>query len=147
MRPAPDDDAVSFVPRPVRPRVGLIVLAALADAVCVLGLAAVGAVSHPPGAGLARPLWVIWPFAVAALVGWLVARAWRRPWRLWPTGVTVWGCTWALGVMLRVLTDQDVFPTFQIVSFGYLAATMLGWRGVVAVVQVLRPPRSGSRSS
>jgi hypothetical protein len=51
----------------------------------------------------------------------------------------VWGTTWALGVALRVVTDQGAFPTFQIVSFGFLAVTMLGWRGIVALVSILRP--------
>ncbi|WP_222843917.1 DUF3054 domain-containing protein [Cellulosimicrobium sp. CUA-896] len=74
-----------------------------------------------------------------ALVGWLVTRAWRRPWRMWPTGVVVWGCAWALGVLLRVLTGQGVAPAFQLVSFGVLGVTLLGWRGVVALVEVLRP--------
>jgi len=124
-------------PRARRP--GLVLLAALADVACVLALATGGLAAHSPGEGAARLLVVAWPFAVGALVGWLVSRAWRHPWRLWPTGVVVWGCAWALGVVLRVLTDQGVAPAFQIVSFGFLAVTMLGWRGVVALVAVLRP--------
>ncbi|WP_166844521.1 DUF3054 domain-containing protein [Isoptericola sp. BMS4] len=116
---------------------GLVVLAAAADVVCVLGLGLLGVVTVAPG-GVWLPH-VTWPFVVAAAVGWLAARAWRRPWRLWPTGVVVWGCTWAVGVALRVLVDRGVFPTFQIVSFGFLAATMLGWRGALALAGVLRP--------
>jgi hypothetical protein len=138
MRTAPHHEA-SHAPRPARARAGLVVLAALADAACVLGLASVGVAAHAAGDGTGRLLDAAWPFALAALVGWLAARAWRRPWRLWPTGVVVWGCTWALGVVLRVLTDEGVFPTFHIVSFGFLAATMLGWRSVVVLVRVLRP--------
>lgn len=124
-------------PRPRRP--GLVVLAALADVACVLALATGGLATHSSDEGLTRLLVVAWPFAAGAALGWLVTRAWRRPWALWPTGVVVWGCTWALGVLLRVLTDQGVAPAFQLVSFGFLAVTMLGWRGVVALVGVLRP--------
>ncbi|MFD6134543.1 DUF3054 domain-containing protein [Isoptericola sp. NPDC056618] len=146
MRSAPDGDAR----RSARPtggravrgaRTGTIALAAFADAVCVLGLAVGGVAGPAPRADPVGPLSATWPFLVAAAVGWCVSRAWRSPWRLWPTGVVVWGCTWALGVVLRVLADRGVFPTFQIVSFGFLAVTMLGWRGVVAIVRILRPSR------
>lgn len=123
----------------LRSPAGLVVLAALADVACVLALASGGLATHTPGEGAARLLYVAWPFAAGALVGWLVTRAWRRPWRLWPTGVVVWGCAWALGVLLRVLTGQGVAPAFQLVSFGFLGVTLLGWRGVVALVEVLRP--------
>ncbi|MBD8078019.1 DUF3054 domain-containing protein [Cellulosimicrobium arenosum] len=116
-----------------------VLLAVVADVACVLALAAGGLASHSPGEGAVRLLVVAWPFATGALVGWLVTRAWRRPWQVWPTGVVVWACAWALGVVLRVLTDQGVAPAFQIVSFGFLGVTMLGWRGVVALVAVLRP--------
>ncbi|WP_435735462.1 DUF3054 domain-containing protein [Cellulosimicrobium sp. PMB13] len=122
-----------------RARPGLVVLAALADVACVLVLASGGLAAHTPGEGIARLLFVAWPFAAGALVGWLATRAWRRPWRLWPTGVVVWACAWALGVLLRVLTGQGVAPAFQLVSLAVLGVTMLGWRGVVALVDVLRP--------
>ena len=124
-------------PSPRRP--ALVLLAALADVACVLALASGGLATHSADEGMARLLVVAWPFAAGTALGWLVTRAWRRPWALWPTGVVVWGCTWALGVLLRVLTDQGVAPAFQLVSFGFLAVTMLGWRGVVALVGVLRP--------
>lgn len=129
---------MSTAPAPRSPA-GLVVLAALADLACVLALATGGLAAHSPGEGVLRLLYVAWPFAAGALVGWLVTRAWRRPWRLWPTGVVVWGCAWALGVLLRVLTGQGVAPAFQLVSFGVLAVTLLGWRAVVALVDVLRP--------
>lgn len=120
-------------------RPGLVLLAALADVACVLALASGGLATHSADEGMARLLVVAWPFVAGTALGWLITRAWRRPWRLWPTGVVVWGCTWALGVLLRVLTGQGVAPAFQLVSFGFLAVTMLGWRGVVALVGVLRP--------
>ncbi len=127
------------MPGAARPRAGLVVLAALADVACVLALASGGLAAHTPGEGVVRLLYVAWPFAAGALVGWLVTRAWRRPWRLVPTGVVVWACAWALGVLLRVLTGQGVAPAFQLVSLSVLGVTMLGWRGVVALVDVLRP--------
>ena len=120
-------------------RPGLVLLAALADVACVLALASGGLATHSADEGMARLLVVAWPFAAGTALGWLVTRAWRGPWRLWPTGVVVWACAWALGVLLRVLTGQGVAPAFQLVSFGFLAVTMLGWRGVVALVGVLRP--------
>lgn len=143
MSTAPDDRTHGLAPTSpqgaARPRAGLVVLAALADVACVLVLATGGLAAHTPGEGVVRLLYVAWPFAAGALVGWLVTRAWRRPWRLWPTGVVVWACAWALGVLLRVLTGQGVAPAFQLVSLSVLGVTMLGWRAVVALVDVLRP--------
>ncbi|MCB7136417.1 DUF3054 domain-containing protein [Cellulosimicrobium marinum] len=129
-----------------RPRLPLVLLAVLADAACVLALATGGLAAHTPGEGVVRLLYVAWPFAAGAAAGWAVTRAWRRPWRVWPTGVVVWGCAWALGILLRVLTGQGVAPAFQLVSFGFLAATMLGWRGVVALVDVLSPAERRRRA-
>jgi len=130
-----------------RARPAAVVLAALADAACVLALASGGLATHAADEGAARLLVVAWPFAAGAAVGWLVTRAWRHPARPWPTGVVVWGCAWALGVLLRVLTGQGVAPAFQVVSFGFLAVTMLGWRGVVALVGVLRPAERRRRAA
>ncbi|MBD5787176.1 DUF3054 domain-containing protein [Cellulosimicrobium terreum] len=137
---------MSTSPDTRRTRPGLVVLAALADVACILGLAAGGLAAHTPGDGVVRLLFVAWPFAVGGLAGWLACRAWRRPWRPWPTGVIVWACTWALGILLRVLTGQGVAPAFQLVAFGFLAVTMVGWRGVVALLVLLRPadPRRSS---
>ncbi len=123
-------------PRARRP--GLVLLAALADVACVLALATGGLATH--SADEAWPGCSSWRGRSPRAPRWAgSSRAWRRPWALWPTGVVVWGCTWALGVLLRVLTDQGVAPALQLVSFGFLAVTMLGWRGVVALVGVLRP--------
>lgn len=121
------------------PRPAVIITAAVADALCVLALAIGGYQAHDAGSAGATVLRIVWPFAVGAAIGWLAARAWQRPTAPWPTGVIVWGCAWAGGVILRVLTDAGVAPAFQIVSFGFLAVTMLGWRGAVAAAGVIWP--------
>ncbi|BDZ40849.1 membrane protein [Paraoerskovia sediminicola] len=124
-----------------------VVLAALADLACVVALTLGGYRTHDEGSPLAETLRIAWPFLVGLALGWLVARGWRRATALVPTGLVVWGCTWAGGVALRAATDQGVAPSFQIVSFGFLAATILGWRAVVALVDVLNPPGRRRRAA
>ncbi|SDS70527.1 Protein of unknown function [Paraoerskovia marina] len=129
-----------------RPRPSVVLAAAAADLICVLALAVGGYQTHDAGSTGATVLRIVWPFAAGLALGWLVSRAWRRPTALWPTGVVVWGCAWAGGVVLRVLTDQGAAPAFQIVSFGFLAVTLLGWRGVVAAVSVIWPSERRHRA-
>jgi hypothetical protein len=77
-------------------------------------------------------------FLAALAAGWGVARAWRTPTRIWPTGVVVWLVTAAVGVTLRglLVPDAGFAPAFIAITFGFLAVTQLGWRALAAV-----PPR------
>lgn len=108
--------------------------AAVADAVAVLVFTVVGIASHDGSlvAALGR---VVWPFALAAAVGWAVSRAWRDPARLWPTGVIVWAVTVLGGLALRGLTGGGLAWSFALVTTLFLAITMLGWRALVAGIR------------
>lgn len=108
--------------------------AAVADAVAVLVFTVVGIASHDGSlvAALGR---VVWPFALAAAIGWAVSRAWRDPARLWPTGVIVWAVTVLGGLALRGLTGGGLAWSFALVTTLFLAITMLGWRALVAGIR------------
>ena len=108
--------------------------AVLADALCVLLFCAIGRRSHAEGVTVSGVAETAWPFLGGAAVGWLVSRGWRRPLAITPTGVAVWACTIAVGMLLRKATSGGVAVTFVIVASVVTAIFLLGWRGVAAVV-------------
>jgi peptidoglycan/LPS O-acetylase OafA/YrhL len=106
----------------------------MADAVCVLVFCAIGRRSHAEGVTVSGVAQTAWPFLVGAAVGWLVSRGWRRPVAIVPTGVAVWACTIALGMVLRKATSGGVGLTFVVVASVVTAALLLGWRGLTRLV-------------
>ena len=113
------------------------VLAALADIVGVLLFCAIGRRSHAEGLTVAGVAETAWPFLVGAALGWLLSRAWRRPAAVIPTGVAVWVCTVAVGMLLRKATSAGVAFSFVIVASAATAVLLLGWRVLVASLQRL----------
>ena len=107
--------------------------AVAADAVCVLVFCAVGRRSHAEGVTVSGVAETAWPFLVGAAVGWLVSRGWRRPLAVVPTGVAVWVCTIAVGMVLRKLDSGGVAVTFVVVASTVTAALLLGWRAATAL--------------
>lgn len=87
-----------------------------------------------------------WPFLVAAVLGWLLGRAWRAPLRLWPTGVIVWAVTVAGGMLLRSVSGEGTAVAFVIVATVTLALFLLGWRAVAALTRRLSLRGAGSPS-
>jgi hypothetical protein len=115
--------------------------ALIADVVCVVIFCTIGRRSHAEGLTLAGIAETAWPFLAGTGVGWLVARAWRRPLSPAPTGVLIWICTVAVGMVLRRLTGQGVAVSFVIVASLVTAVLLLGWRGVVTAVRHRRLQR------
>lgn len=104
-------------------------LTALAtDIVCVVVFCTIGRRSHAEGLTLAGIAETAWPFLVGTLTGWLVSLGWRRPTALLPTGVAVWLCTVAVGMLLRKVTSAGVAPSFIVVASLSTALLLLGWR-------------------
>ncbi len=70
----------------------------------------------------------------AGRLGWVIARAWKRPcdWRR--TGVIVWASTLVGGMALRAVYGQGVQVSFVIVAGTVLAAFLVGWRGVSGAI-------------
>ena len=108
--------------------------AVIADALCVLLFCAVGRRSHAEGVTVSGVAETAWPFLVGAAVGWLVSRGWRRPLAIAPTGVAVWVCTIAVGMLLRKANSGGVAVTFVVVASVVTAILFLGWRGLAAVL-------------
>jgi hypothetical protein len=109
--------------------------AAALDAAVVVWFAAAGRSTHAESGGLAGVLGTAWPFLAGGALGWLVARAWRRPARVWPTGVVVWAVAWAGGLTLRGLAGEGLAPAFVAVAAGVLALGLVGWRGLATAVR------------
>lgn len=115
-------------------------LAAVVDIVLIVVFALIGRSSHAEAASLGGLWTTAYPFLAGWAVGYLVVRGWRRPLRIWPTGVVVWVATVVVGMLLRVLTGQgdvagDPLPlSFVIVATISLAVFLLGWRLVAGLV-------------
>jgi Protein of unknown function (DUF3054) len=82
-----------------------------------------------------------WPFLVGTAVGWLLVRGWRHPTAVVPTGLVVWVCTVAIGMLLRKATSAGVAVSFVVVAAAATAVVLLGWRIAVAALQ-RRPDHS-----
>jgi peptidoglycan/LPS O-acetylase OafA/YrhL len=100
------------------------------DVVCVLVFCAAGRRSHDEGLNIAGITTTAWPFLSGTVLGWLVSQAWRRPSAVYPTGVVVWLCTVAVGMLLRKVTSAGVAGSFIVVAATVTALLLLGWRAV-----------------
>src|SRR5438552_8597751 len=101
-------------------------LAVVLDVCCVLVFVIIGRESH--GEGLAGLASTAWPFLAGLAGGWLAARAWRQPFRLWPSGVSAWMGAVALGMVFRVVSGQGTALAFIGVALAFLGLFLLGWR-------------------
>jgi Protein of unknown function (DUF3054) len=104
------------------------------DIVCVVVFCTIGRRSHAEGLSLAGIAETAWPFVAGTAAGWLLARGWRRPAALIPTGVLVWVCTVAVGMLLRKATSQGVAPSFIVVASLSTGLLLLGWRVAVRLM-------------
>jgi hypothetical protein len=111
-----------------------VLVAAALDVVAVLVFALAGRRTHHDDGVFAGLLGTAWPFGVALILGWAIARAWRSPLRVWPIGVIVWGVTVAGGLGLRALTGAGVSGAFPLVTAVVLAVFLLGWRAVAVLL-------------
>lgn len=117
---------------------------ALVDALAVLVFAAIGRRSHDEGLAVIGVAEVAAPFVAGALVGALAVRSWRDP-LAWRSGVAVWAGAVVIGLLLRwVFVDRPPL-SFVVVATLSLAVLVLGWRGVVRGVLVLRGRRARQR--
>ena len=108
-----------------------VVLAAAVDIVAVVVFVAAGRRSHDEsGNVVAGTLAVAAPFLIALGLGWLAARAWRRPFEL-STGALVWVVTVVVGMLLRrVVFDRGTAMSFVVVATVVTGVLLLGWRAV-----------------
>ena len=118
----------------MQPRHRLSWLGSLAtDVVAVLIFCTVGRRSHAEGISVTGIATTAWPFLSGTLVGWLVSRGWRQPTSVAPTGVIVWVCTVAVGMVLRKATSAGVAVSFVVVASSVTGLLLLGWRAAVGL--------------
>jgi hypothetical protein len=103
-------------------------VAVVLDVCCVLIFVIIGRDSHAKGESLGGIASTSWPFLCGLAAGWAASRAWRRPLALRPSGIAVWLCTVALGMILRVVSGQGTAVAFIFVALGFLGLFLLGWR-------------------
>jgi hypothetical protein len=108
--------------------------ALVTDIVCVTVFCTVGRRSHAEGLSLMGIAETAWPFLSGTVLGWLLSLGWRRPAALVPTGVVVWVCTVAVGMLLRYATSAGVAPSFIVVASISTAVLLLGWRVAVGLM-------------
>jgi hypothetical protein len=118
-----------------RRRVRRPLIALFADVVCVIVFCAIGRRSHAEGLTVAGIAQTAWPFLAGTGVGWLLIGGWRRPFTVIPTGVVVWVCTVAAGMVLRKATSAGVSTSFVVVASLSTAVLLLGWRAAAALVR------------
>lgn len=95
------------------------------DAVLIIAFAAAGRDTHASGMSAAGILSTAAPFLAAWALSWAGLRAWRAPFRLWPTGIGIWLGTVAGGLFLRWLAGGGVAFSFQLVTLCVLGAFLL----------------------
>jgi Protein of unknown function (DUF3054) len=121
-------------------RVGV---AAALDAAAIVMFAAIGVRNHELDSGLGDVLVIAAPFLIGAGTGWVVARAWDRPFAL-RTGVIVWVATSVVGMVLRNLVfDRGTAASFVVVATLFTGACLLGWRAVASRFASPHPAESG----
>ena len=103
-------------------------VSAVVDVCCVLIFVVIGRASHTHGETVTGIASTSWPFLCGLGAGWAASRAWRRPLAIRPSGIAVWLCTVALGMILRVVSGQGTAIAFIVVALAFLGLFLLGWR-------------------
>jgi hypothetical protein len=109
-------------------------LALVADIACIVVFCTIGRRSHAEGLTLEGIAETAWPFLSGTLVGWLLARAWRAPMAVVPTGLVVWLSTIVVGMLLRKASSQGVAASFIVVASLVTALALLGWRVAAGLI-------------
>ncbi|QBI52567.1 DUF3054 domain-containing protein [Streptomonospora litoralis] len=113
-------------------------IALLLDVLCVLAFAVIGRANHAEGLTPAGIGHTAWPFLVALAVGWVAVlpwRPWRNPRSVLSTGPLVWLVTVGGALQLRELSGDGAPLSFTLVTAAFLAATLLGWRGIARLLR------------
>lgn len=105
-----------------------------ADLTFVALFAAVGRRNHAEGLSIGGVVETAWPFVAGTVIGWLISRAWRQPTAVVPTGITIWVCAVAVGMLLRKATSEGTAASFITVATLTIGLLLLGWRAAVTRV-------------
>jgi hypothetical protein len=124
----------------------VVAVAAMADAVWLLVFVLIGRSSHTEGESVSGIARTYWPFLAGLVVGWAVARAWRRPAAVVPTGVVVWPVCVAAAMGLRAASGQGVAPAFVGVATVFVGLGLVGWRALAGRMLERWAERGGTTS-
>jgi hypothetical protein len=115
-------------------------VAAALDTAVVILFVAIGRRNHDEGSAIGEVIRIAAPFLIGLGAGWVVARAWRKPFEL-TTGVAIWVVTIGLGMVLRrTLFDRGTAWSFIVVATVFTGVLLLGWRLVAPrITPRLRP--------
>ncbi|WGW13634.1 DUF3054 domain-containing protein [Saxibacter everestensis] len=119
----------------------LALTAVVVDIALVLIFVLIGRRNHDEGFTIAGTLTTWWPFLAGLAIGWLVSRGWRKPLGLVVPGIVIWLATVAVGMLLRLASNQGAQPSFIIVATAVLGAFLLGWRALA--ILLVRRRREG----
>lgn len=112
------------------------------DTFVVVLFVALGLRTHEQGSALVAVLETATPFLAGLGVGWIVARAWKRPTSIL-TGLVIWPVTVLVGMVLRrTLFDDGTAAAFVAVATVFLGAFLVGWRAVWRLVELRRRRQS-----
>jgi len=98
------------------------------DLVCVLVFVGIGRSVHAHGPGAGHLVSIAWPFVTGLAVGWSSVLIRGSLGATVTDGVIVTTATVVIGMVLRVISGQGTAFAFVLVAFGFLGATMIGWR-------------------
>jgi FtsH-binding integral membrane protein len=104
------------------------------DVCCVLLFVTIGRHTHHDGDSLAGIWHTSWPFLAGLAVGLVLARGWRQPLSIVPTGIAAWLGAAVAGMVIRVLAGQGTALAFIGVTLAFLALFVLGWRVAARIV-------------
>jgi uncharacterized membrane protein YbjE (DUF340 family) len=112
-----------------------IALALALDIFSVLLFVAVGRRNHNESAGVSGVVEVALPFLIALICGWLVTRAWQKPYAT-KNGVVIWLITVVLGLLLRnLIFNRGTATPFIIVATLVLGVLLVGRRLIMRVIR------------
>lgn len=110
------------------------------DVILVLVFVLIGRASHKEDLSILGILTTLWPFLVGLIVGHIVMRAWRAPFRIVWTGIGIWIATVVVGMLLRLVSAQGAALSFVVVATVVLGIFLLGWRAIALLVTRRRSP-------
>lgn len=123
------------------------VCAAIIDAVLVVLFAVLGRASHGETLDMGGVAATSWPFLAGAAAGWGACLAWRRPFSVGRTGVTVWIAAVVVGMLLRIVSGEGTAVAFIVVAFAVLGLFLVGWRAIALPLRHLAARRRAAAHS
>ena len=114
-----------------------VAIAAGVDTALVTVFVAIGRRNHDEDPGIAGLVTTAAPFLLGLAAGWVVARAWNKPFDL-RTGLVVWPVTVVIGMLGRRIVGDGTAVSFVVVATLFTGVTLVGWRAARATVAAKR---------